>query len=56
MPWHLEAMKDVLICDKLRLGGKWPVIRRFPNGGTQPEQSGYLLDIELGANEGNWNI
>jgi hypothetical protein len=30
----LEAMKDVGACDKLRGGGKQPLIRRFPNGET----------------------
>ena len=25
MPWRLEAMKDVVACDKLRLGGKHPI-------------------------------
>ncbi len=36
MPWQLEAMKDVGACDKLRGGGKQPLIRRFPNGETHP--------------------
>lgn len=36
MPWQSEAMKDVIACDKLRGGGKYPVIRRCLNGGTQP--------------------
>ena len=35
MPWQLKAMKDVVTCDKLRGGGKQPLIRRFPNGRTQ---------------------
>ena len=34
MPRQLEAMKDVGACDKLRGGGKQPLIRRFPNGET----------------------
>ena len=29
-----EPMKDVAACDKLRGGGKQPLIRRFPNGET----------------------
>ena len=41
MPRQLEAMKDVGACDKLRGGGKQPLIRRFPNGGTHPSQGGY---------------
>lgn len=36
MPRHQEAKKDVAACDKPRLGGKQPVIRGFPNGGTLP--------------------
>ncbi len=35
MPWQREAMKDVAACDKLRGGGKQPLIRRSPNGETQ---------------------
>ena len=34
MPWQSEAMKDVIACDKLRGGGKYPMIRRFLNGET----------------------
>ena len=34
MPWQSEAMKDVIACEKLRGGGKYPVIRRFLNGET----------------------
>ena len=34
MPWHLEAMKDVGNCDKLRGVVTQTVIRRFPNGET----------------------
>lgn len=36
MPWLLKAMKDVVTCDKLRGVGKQTLIRRFPNGETQP--------------------
>ena len=36
MPWQSEAMKDVIACEKLRGGGKYPLIRRFLNGGTHP--------------------
>ncbi len=35
MPWLQKAMKDVVTCDKLRGGGKQPLIRRSPNGETQ---------------------
>ena len=34
MPWQSEAMKDVIACDKLLGGGKYPLIRRFLNGET----------------------
>ena len=34
MPWQSEAMKDVIACEKLRGGGKYPVIRRCLNGET----------------------
>jgi len=33
MPWLSEAMKDVISCDKLRLGANI-LTRRFPNGAT----------------------
>jgi hypothetical protein len=35
MPWHREAMKDVVSCDKLRGAAKQALIRRFPNGETR---------------------
>ena len=42
MPWYETTMKDVAACDKLRGGGKQPVIRRYPNGATHPDgRSGY---------------
>ena len=34
MPWLLEAMKDVVSCDKLRLDANGCLTRRFPNGAT----------------------
>ena len=34
MPWHLEAMKDVGNCDKLRGAVTQALIRRSPNGKT----------------------
>ena len=36
MPWHLEAMKDVGNCDKLRGAVTQAIIRRCPNGKTHP--------------------
>jgi len=41
MPWRLQAMKDVIACDKLRGAGKLALIRRFPNGETHPQ--GYCM-------------
>ena len=35
MPRLSEAMKDVISCDKLRLGAHTRYTRRFPNGATQ---------------------
>ena len=35
MPWHREAMKDVVSCDKLRRAAKQALTRRFPNGETR---------------------
>jgi hypothetical protein len=34
MPWQLEAMKDVVACDKPRGAGKRASIRGCPNGET----------------------
>ena len=34
MPWHLEAMKDVGNCEKLRGAVTQAIIRRSPNGKT----------------------
>ena len=34
MPWHLEPMKDVVICDKPRGADKRASIRGSPNGET----------------------
>ena len=35
MPWHREAMKDVVACDMLRGAGKRALIRRFLNAETR---------------------
>ena len=40
MPWHLEAMKDVGNCDKLRGAVTQAIIRRCPNGKTYPVEDG----------------
>lgn len=49
MPRHGELMKDVVACDKLRGGGKQPLIRRFPNGETQSRKAGLLRTEYIGA-------
>ena len=36
MPRLKKTMKDVVACDKPRLGGKQPLTRGFPNGVTHP--------------------
>ena len=46
MPWLSEAMKDVVSCDKLRLGANNCITRRFPNGATQ------LVEDQLSRNGG----
>ena len=55
MPWYYEPMKDVIACDKLRGGGKQPLIRRCPNGATHvcdahmPMQRGlYRAEVRMG--------
>ena len=35
MPRLSETMKDVVSCDKLRLGANYRLTRRFPNGETR---------------------
>ena len=35
MPRLAEAMKDVISCDKFRVGANNRLIRKFPNGATQ---------------------
>ena len=35
MPRLTEAMKDVISCDKFRVGANNRLIREFPNGATQ---------------------
>ena len=36
MPWQSEAMKDVVICEKVRGVDKQTLIRTCPNGETHP--------------------
>jgi hypothetical protein len=53
MPWQLQAMKDVVVCDKPRVADKQALIRGFPNGATYLGNTRYLL---WEANVANWNI
>ena len=43
MPRQLEAMKDVVACDKSRGAGKQALIREFPNGETRPADGGHHI-------------
>ena len=50
-------MKDVAACDKLRLGGKQPLIRRSPNGETPSlEERGSQTFLGRLEHPANWNI
>ena len=42
MPRQLEAMKDVVTCDKPRGVCKLTLIRGFPNGETRPTTVGHI--------------
>ena len=54
MPWQLEAMKDVVACDKSRGVSKQALIRECPNGETH-RFGGIRTRIKYGteANPGN---
>ena len=54
MPRLTEAMKDVISCDKFRVGANNLLIRKFPNGATQQVED--LLSFFKEANPENWNI
>jgi hypothetical protein len=54
MPWLSEAMKDVISCDKLRIGANNRLIRRSPNGVTYPAlKQDIFPSNRKGANPGN---
>lgn len=38
-------MKDVAACDKPRRGGKQPLTRGSPNGGTYPDEVGMCSEF-----------
>jgi hypothetical protein len=50
MPWLSEAMKDVISCDKLRVGANNRLIRRFPNGVTHPVE-GRIFPRAIGGKQ-----
>ena len=54
MPWLSEAMKDVISCDKLRVGANNPWSVDFRMG--QPNQLKTDYPAKPEANAGNWNI
>ena len=43
MPWQLEAMKDVVACEKPRGAGKQALIRGCPNGETHLSSGRYSV-------------
>lgn len=47
-------MKDVAACDKLRGGGKQPLIRRFPNGETRYVEGVSSTAEYIGGMKGTW--
>ena len=51
MPWHLEAMKDVGNCDKLRGAVTQAVIRRSLNGKTLLVEDKELSSEHIGRVE-----
>ena len=55
MPWLTEAMKDVISCDKPRLGANDPWPADFRMGQPNYLKGNYLYECKE-ANRGNWNI
>ena len=53
MPRLLEAMKDVVSCEKVRGGAKQPLIRIFPNGATRHLEEMSFRTLVLKANPVN---
>ena len=54
MPWLSEAMKDVISCDKLRVGANNLWSADFRMG--QPNTLKKYYPAMQEANAGNWNI
>ncbi len=48
MPRHQKTMKDVAACEKLRGGGKQPLIRRYPNGETRRDEVASFMPEYIG--------
>jgi hypothetical protein len=48
MPWYQEAMKEAEDCHKLRGAVNQALIRRFPNGETQPGKARLSLSEYIG--------
>ena len=55
MPWLMEAMKDVISCDKLRVGANNLWSEDFRMGQPSRLKDGYSYQCKR-ANAGNWNI
>ena len=55
MPWHWEPMKDVISCEKLRVGANDPWSEDFRMGQPRRLKDGYSYQCKR-ANAGNWNI
>ena len=55
MPRLTEAMKDVISCDKLRVGANNPWSEDFRMGQPSRLKDGYSYQCKR-ANAGNWNI
>jgi hypothetical protein len=49
-----KPMKDVAACDKLRGGGKQPLIRGCPNGETHADKLSIRRTEYIGTFVGTW--
>jgi len=54
MAWQNMPMKDVVACDKLRGGGKQPLIRRSPNRETCCGSNRIILYWIHRSKKGTW--
>ena len=53
MPWLSKTMKDVISCDKPRVGANNLLIRGFPNGATLPIEDRESVNLLTEANPAN---